>query len=256
MTPQTEHTLPRWLWLWLPIVAYLAHYAALIGLDTSVYEAWCTGEAGITERATIVVLVIALVLGMVTTTRLCRQRRWLLATWFGLFTLGCLYFGGEEASWGQHWFGWVTPENWQALNNQDETNLHNSNALAGSLLDQLPRNLLAVAMLIGGGILPMVRRLRGIALAPDTFKYWLAPSVVCVPVGWIAPLASLPGKILDPVPQALAIQFGEVKELMMALFLLIYIAAIISALWQHPLPPAYASDTKKGPDREGSRSGP
>ena len=67
---------------------------------------------------------------------------------FGLFCLGCLYFGGEEASWGQHWMGWDAPDQWAALNNQNETNLHNSNGLAGSLLDQLPRNLLTLAALI------------------------------------------------------------------------------------------------------------
>ncbi len=32
---------------------------------------------------------------------------------------------GEEASWGQHWLGFGTPEELKSLNAQQETNLHN-----------------------------------------------------------------------------------------------------------------------------------
>lgn len=32
---------------------------------------------------------------------------------------------GEEISWGQRVFGWITPEKWSNLNVQNETNLHN-----------------------------------------------------------------------------------------------------------------------------------
>jgi len=256
MKTNLEYTLPSWFWLWLPPVIYLAHYAARILIDPSVYDTWLTGEAGLTERLTVLILAAALLLGLATTIQLSRYRQWQLASWFALFTLGCLYFGGEEASWGQHWFGWTTPEGWQALNNQGETNLHNSNALAGSLLDQLPRNLLAVAMLVCGGILPLVRRMRGIAHTPDTMKYWLMPGMVCVPAGFIAPLASLPEKVINNVPHALNIEFGEVKELMIAVFLLIYIAATLSALRMYRLPTTRTENAKESPDREGNRSGP
>lgn len=40
----------------------------------------------------------------------------------GLFFFVC---AGEEISWGQRIFGWDTPEAWQELNAQKETNLHN-----------------------------------------------------------------------------------------------------------------------------------
>ena len=44
-----------------------------------------------------------------------------------LALLGAFFFVafGEEASWGQHWFGFSTPEGLKKLNAQEETNLHN-----------------------------------------------------------------------------------------------------------------------------------
>jgi hypothetical protein len=50
-----------------------------------------------------------------------RPRRLLLAG-LGLFFL---LAGGEEASWGQHWLGFETPDELKELNAQQETNLHN-----------------------------------------------------------------------------------------------------------------------------------
>ena len=47
------------------------------------------------------------------------------------------YYFGEEISWGQHFFKWNTPEIFNELNNQKETNLHN----ISNLFDQLPRAL-------------------------------------------------------------------------------------------------------------------
>jgi hypothetical protein len=42
-----------------------------------------------------------------------------------MFAFVWLVFGFEEISWGQRVIGWETPEGLEALNYQDETNLHN-----------------------------------------------------------------------------------------------------------------------------------
>ena len=55
-----------------------------------------------------------------------------------IYFIGLLYYFFEEISWGQHIFQWQTPELFQKLNSQNETNLHNTN----NLFNQLPRNLL------------------------------------------------------------------------------------------------------------------
>ncbi|MGH1350834.1 MAG: hypothetical protein ACRBBN_08505 [Methyloligellaceae bacterium] len=63
---------------------------------------------------------------------------------------GCIYIGGEEASWGQHYFGWTTPEILSRINDQNETNLHN----ISSWLDQKPRAILLTGIIVGGLIFP------------------------------------------------------------------------------------------------------
>ena len=57
-----------------------------------------------------------------------------------LYLVGLLYYFFEEISWGQHIFQWQTPELFQKLNTQSETNLHN----ISNLFNQLPRNLLLI----------------------------------------------------------------------------------------------------------------
>ena len=54
--------------------------------------------------------------------------------------LALIYYLGEEISWGQHFFKWVSPEFFIINNNQAETNLHN----ISNLLDQLPRALVMI----------------------------------------------------------------------------------------------------------------
>lgn len=51
--------------------------------------------------------------------------------------LALIYYLGEEISWGQHYFKWISPEFFLNNNIQGETNLHNMS----NLLDQLPRTL-------------------------------------------------------------------------------------------------------------------
>ena len=134
------------------MVLYFGHYVLRAVTPFEFFDRYILHESGATEQGTVLVLVLALLTGLLVLRLASSLGDKRLLLFFGLFCLGCLYFGGEEASWGQHWFGWATPEEWRALNNQAETNLHNSNALAGSLLDQLPRNLMTVGMLIGGVI--------------------------------------------------------------------------------------------------------
>jgi hypothetical protein len=240
MQQSNNTTLAGLFWLGVPLAIYSGPYLARATLSAPVYGAWFEHESGIVETGTFAVLVLAAIGGLLATGWAWRRGDHRLTLLFALFTLGCIYFGGEEASWGQHWFGWATHDEWRALNNQAETNLHNSNALAGSLLDQLPRNLLAVAMLIGGAIVPLVRRARGRHYAPGSFRYWIMPGTKCVAIGLIAPLASFPQKIfkatMGQVPYPFDINAGEVKELTFGVFLCLYIAAVLVRIRAHGKP--------------------
>jgi len=212
------------------VVLYFGHYVLRAVTPFEFFDRYILHESGATEQGTVLVLVLALLTGLLVLRQASSLGDKRLLLFFGLFCLGCLYFGGEEASWGQHWMGWDAPDQWAALNNQNETNLHNSNGLAGSLLDQLPRNLLSLAALIGGAIIPLVRRARGKRYESGSFAYWIMPGVACVPAGLIAPLSSIPQKICESIAGDVVwpmdINAGEVKELMIAVFLFVYIVTV------------------------------
>ena len=57
-----------------------------------------------------------------------------------IYLSGILYYFFEEISWGQHLFGWQTPEFFSHLNHQNETNIHN----ISSIFNEVPRNLLLI----------------------------------------------------------------------------------------------------------------
>lgn len=216
--------LPPWLWLGVPPAIYLAHYFFVAVLPPDTYNDWFASEGGLTEEGTVLFLVLAVAFAAAVAHRFFILGERLPALWFGLMVLGCIYFAGEEASWGQHWFGWGTPERWAQANAQAETNLHNTEGWLRALLDRLPRNLLSLGALAGGGLLPLWRWARSRPLAPESRAYWLLPTAVCVPAGLLAGLGSVPEHIMDAVygVPPLDIQAGEVKELLLALFLLIY----------------------------------
>lgn len=70
------------------------------------------------------------------------RRGWLLPLAYGVLALFFFVAFGEELSWGQHYFGFATPEQLEGLNQQKELNLHNlsfidSNAEGGKRTDLL-----------------------------------------------------------------------------------------------------------------------
>jgi hypothetical protein len=135
-------------------------------------------------------------------------------------------FCGEEASWGQHIVGWQTPDTWSEHNYQNETNIHNSEGIVGTLTDRLPRTILSLGALVLGFAYPVWRLLRGITLTPGSQWYWVFPTSACIAAGFIAPLASVPGKIPGGNLVFAGVNYGELKELMLAQFLMIYIASL------------------------------
>jgi hypothetical protein len=90
-------------------------------------------EDQIFENATMAMLaagVLLLVRPLRATRQACRDTaartgwRWLCGFYL-LLIVGLVVLAGEEISWGQRIFGWETPETIAAVNEQQETNLHN-----------------------------------------------------------------------------------------------------------------------------------
>lgn len=223
------------LWLWFPPLLALI----VIGVKLfapALYDSVIEGELGLTELATPLVALVGVWFG-VHTVRLARGRvpplfvLWLIGT-----TLGCFYFAGEELSWGQQLFQWDTPEEIAALNDQQETNLHNMS----SWFDQKPRLLLELWVLFGGIVVPL-RRLAGKRgnYAPNSFFDWFWPGLECLPTALLAIAIKLPErykKVMGIESLPFEIRWSEPQEYYFALFLLLYLLAVRARLRQSPQP--------------------
>ena len=222
--------LPNCLWFCLPILVALFPYVMrIISTETDQYV---FGEQGIIENYTFLILFIAIVLGLLSLMKMKTFEFSFFKFWLALLILGCIYYAGEEISWGQHWFGWATPDAWMGVNDQGETNLHNTSAL----LDQVPRMLLTIAAVVGGVIIPAYMSVRKIRLSADNFFYWLWPTHVNIPTCLLAVFVSLHEKaykLFDTtVPHILDIRAGETKECLLAMFLFMYIASFYKRIKQ------------------------
>lgn len=220
--------LPSWLWLWVPLLFLLTVPAALVFFPGHAQDL-IGSEYGITELSTPAILLVAIIAG-VHCYRLRRRLpgRWLPA-WLLLTTVACLYFAGEEISWGQQFFHWQTPATISRINDQNETNLHNMS----SWLDQKPRLLLALGILWGGIVLPLWRRGRGINYERQDWRYWFWPDFVCLPAALLAFIVRFPehyDKLFGAWPFNMPFRTSEVQEFYFAYFLMLYLLSCYSRL--------------------------
>lgn len=145
--PPADRDLPRAVWLYLPVAVA---FAVLIAHAVAPLWAWhwlFTEGWGLVELAHFLIPLAAAVIAFRAWRRLPRSADRRLSALLLVLALGCVYIAGEEHSWGQHFFGWDTPDEWGEINRQDETNLHNTT----SWLNQKPRvvlNLLVAATTI------------------------------------------------------------------------------------------------------------
>lgn len=212
---------PLWVWLILPITTGVV----LAGLGTmapAFYGDYIEPETGVLEFLHVVEAVTGAVLAAALLTRRdVRRRRWLTA-WVGLALVGCVYVAGEEASWGQHIFAWTTPSEWQAINDQGETNLHN----VSSWFDQKPRLLLEIGVIVGGLVLPLVQRY-GARLRQGRIAY-IVPPLTCLPTAAMAETVRLNEAVawLLDTPGGLYYRGSEVQELFFYFFVILYLSAL------------------------------
>ncbi len=218
-----RHELPAWLWLWFPPLLLVVQFGCL-ALGRPVYDRLFDTELGVVELATPAVLIAGIAAGLAALRHRARLPAAWLAAWLACMTLGCVYFAGEEVSWGQHLVGWGTPETIAELNDQGETNLHNMS----SWFDQKPRLLLELWVLAGGLVLPLVRRARGLHYDERDWRAWFWPTQVCVPAAALAILIKLPPRIqglFDLGPLPVEIRWSEPQEYYFGVFLMLYLAS-------------------------------
>ena len=186
-------------------------------------------ENGPHEFAQFATLAIAALVALFTLIQMDRSHDKLMTGWVALALVCCIYVAGEEVSWGQHLFDWTTPEGWAALNDQGETNLHNTSAC----LDQKPRLLLEIGVIVGGLLVPLLRKLRPSAL-PPRFTAFYPGNLLVLPA-----LGAEGTKITQTVCEELLgyhpfHRVSEVQELFFFIFVLAYLLTLRARLLARP----------------------
>ena len=143
-----DHELARFWWLYLPLAFFAARWAVHTFSDSkNGLESWLRNETGVVENLTVLLLLVSLGVTIRVLYRFHKELHYIPRIFLLLYCLGCVYFAGEEASWGQHWFGWETGDFFHSINDQQETNFHNTSIY----LDRLPKAIVSLLIFIGGG---------------------------------------------------------------------------------------------------------
>ena len=181
-------------------------------------KAWAT----IVEHLTVAILIPGIIMGTVAlifnrSSELLSDVK--LKVWITLSVLACVYFAGEEASWGQWYFGWATPDSLKEINDQQETNLHNTS----SWFDQKPRALVEAGIYIGGFIWPLLYRFKKIDLKKPFLKA-IVPTYACFSCASLVILIRILEKIdfTNPFFKRLT-DTSELREYFIAIFLCYYL---------------------------------
>ncbi len=218
LSDPSAESLPAWLYLWVPVATAIV--LILLGHQAGrFYDQYLGSEVGLLEAAHVVIPLIAVVYGIRILMLPQARRDPLIRPWIVLGILGCVYIAGEEASWGQHYIGWLTPEGWEALNDQGETNLHNTS----SWFDQKPRTVLELGVIVGGIVVPLLALFRP-QIRQGRFALFLPP-LVCLPVAVIAEVAKFWERLRGHglYDFLLFRRASEIQELYFVLFILFYL---------------------------------
>ncbi len=203
-------------WLWVPLFFMAFQLSMEISLPRDVLGVLLS-EWGPQETLQFMIISVAFLIAFTNLFRVNWATQKLLGGWIALAALSCFYVAGEEISWGQHIFGWETSADWQGVNDQGETNLHNTS----SWLDQKPRLLLFIGIIVGGLIVPFVQKYRP-ALLPVKFSA-LYPSAQLVAVALLATLPYAIEEVAEAFDIATFARVSEVQELYMYYFVLLYL---------------------------------
>lgn len=204
-------------WLSAPLVLILAQIV-FEGLCSERWKEIILQEGGVHESLQALVAFIGCIIGILLVLQV--RPTW-LKIWYGIAALGCLYIAGEEISWGQWIFHWVTPAEWAQLNDQDETNLHN----ISTWLDQKPQALLQIGVLVGGIIIPLLKHYLPLLLPKNFFAIYgdmilLPTSLIALTLKLIDTLADMK---LGIAPLHFFWRISEVLELYIYYFITLYL---------------------------------
>jgi hypothetical protein len=210
-----KDTLHPFCWLWLPVsfmgLQLVLEFTQPVDILTALHN-----EGGAHEIVQFVIIFAAFIVALVTAISRALKDRPFLRAWLVLAELCCLYVAGEEMSWGQHILHWSTPEYWAAINDQQETNFHNTS----SWLDQKPRLILEIGVIVGGLLFPLLQKYKP-SLLPSRFAV-IYPAVNM----WVIAALVLFMKFADKLAPDMFYRDSEVGEIYLFYFVLVYLLTL------------------------------
>jgi glucan phosphoethanolaminetransferase (alkaline phosphatase superfamily) len=220
-----EKPLSKIWWLWVPLAVMALQIPMEIFLSHDVLML-LHSEQGPHEFVEFLILVAAFFIAVMTLLRMDRKQKW-LAAWTALAAICCFYVAGEEVSWGQKFVQWSTPEFWAHLNDQGETNLHNTS----SWFDQKPRILLLIGVIGGGILIPLARRFK-LSLLPKKFEIVYPPNILWV-IAFITFAVEATDKLSETIGASVFARGSEVVELYLFYFVLLYLVVLRRRILQN-----------------------
>jgi hypothetical protein len=223
-------------WFWLPFSMVAAIILARYVMPSDMYEYYINErEYGAVELLTPVVLAPGIIFGILALRHWRSLPNFSSRLWILMVTLGALYMAGEEVSWGQWFFMWDTPDTFLEINDQHETNLHNTS----SWMDQKPRLLLELWALFGA-VRAWYRSFKGMREDAGSTAYWFWPTRPLAWTGFLSALAMMPERMTDwwdiAPPFPFDIDAPESQELVLGIFLTFFLASAwvrLKSLSQH-----------------------
>jgi hypothetical protein len=212
-------------WLVYGVTVALWIYTYIDHMNSLSSGAPVNREYGLIENATAFFLFLAIIFFI-----LCLKKSQSLGEkmWLLILIVGSVYFLGEEISWGYHYFHYDVSDTWMGVNDQGEPNLHNLKGPWEIIFKNLPRQLLSIGVIIGG-LLGIIAD-RKASWPKNISLRLLIPSGDTLFVAIIANVVSAPEKIFTHIltkaktPHWLLLgnDAGELKECLLALFIMLY----------------------------------
>jgi hypothetical protein len=228
MTARIAEHIARWAPpLMVPVVILWAWYS---GPET--FHAWVAAPNSVMEDMLGIVLLLAIIGALHVLFRPETKRHKGLRAWLVVWTLGLVYFLGEDLNWGQYVFNWQPSDFFLEHNKEAETNLHNMSPW----FNQKPRMLVQLWLLVAAVLVPLgwlwpkraTAKFVPEILWPTRSTLLLAAVATIIPVlEWIA--MAIWGNNLGGVP----FRFSEVQEFFFAWFFLLFAIDLAGRLRQH-----------------------
>ena len=173
-------------------------------------------EDGLAEWGQFVCLIVLVPLYARLSFALWRQGQRPVALLYALAALAIVFVAGEEISWGQRIFGWLTPGALDDINNQGETNIHN----IGPLLKIFNVVIMGIAFI--AALLPLVRWSLWRDRARSIAGYALIPPAVLIPAFGMEFSYRAIRLLFLPTPRYTLTKLSEIAELSFYLGLVVF----------------------------------